>query len=604
MSSIDPVTVEVLQNRLTQIALEAGIALQRTAASATVVEAKDLGFNICDHLARTVVYSVWMPRHGTTLAHMLRSTIGAFGPDGIKPGDMFITNDPYAGALHVNDIAVIAPVHVGEELVAWTACATHHLDVGAATPGLNPYATDWHQEGIIIPPTRLVEAGRLREDVFQLFLRNVRLPRYQALDLKGQIAANNVARFKIVEVAQRYGTDTLKAAYEDIIAHSEAKTVARIRQLPPGRYQATERLDFDRIYTLRCTLIVEGDSLTFDFAGTDPQSPAFVNSAFATIEANVHNILTCLLLPDIPANEGCFRRVKVLIPEGTLLNCRPPAACSGASVVTGWKAQVLAIKVLSQALLRSPEAWRANASWASGAVYPTLSGPDHYGSRMGLPLASHTTLHGGGARANADGLDTSNVAGSTNTSVPNVESTEYRYPILFLTRRFTQDSEGAGRWRGGFGGEFTVVPYGADSLELRNWLIGSRVPPDGMEGGKAGITSAIITKQGTDVWQRLAENVPTFEELSGRLRVARPVNPAMRLGKDDVVYVRCQGGGGFGDPLERDPALVQRDVAEGLVSPERARQVYGVVLESEMLGVDMAATTRRRRRSRRRRAGE
>ncbi len=599
MPSIDPVTVEVIQNRLTQIALEAGIALQRTAASATVVEAKDLGFNVCDHLARTVVYSVWMPRHGTTLSHMLRSTIRAFGQEGIRPGDMFLTNDPYAGALHVNDIAVISPVHVGDELIAWTACATHHLDVGAATPGLNPYATDWHQEGIVIPPTRLMDGGKLREDVFQLFLRNVRLPGYQALDLKGQIAANNVARTKIVELAKRYGLETLKATYDDIIAHSEVKTVARIRQLPPGRYEATDYLDFDRKYTLRCTLVVEADNLTFDFTGTDPQAPTFVNSAFACIEANVHNILTCLLLPDIPANEGCFRRVKVVIPEGTLFNCRPPAACSGASVVTGWKAQVLAIKVLSSALLRSPESWRANASWASGAVYPTLSGPDHYGAKSGLPLASHTTLHGGGARATIDGLDVSNVAGSTNTSVPNIESTEYRYPVLFLERRFTRDGEGAGKYRGGFGGEFTVVPYGAEGLDLHSWLIGSRVPPDGVEGGQPGATSAIVIKQKTDVWQRMTESVPSFVELSGKADVARPVNKPMSLGANDALHVRCQGGGGFGDPRERDPALVQRDVAEGLVSPERARRVYGVVFAPDTLDVDEAATRRLRRRSRR-----
>ncbi|MDZ4246481.1 MAG: hydantoinase B/oxoprolinase family protein, partial [Dehalococcoidia bacterium] len=177
--TLEPVTVEIIQNRLTQIGREAGIALIRSAASLIVVGAKDLGFNIADHLGRTIIYSVWMPRHGTTLSYMIQSCIERFKNRSIDPGDMFMVNNPYDGALHALDIAIIAPVHVNGELIAWTGCATHHVDIRAMRPGTAPDASDWYQEGLIFRPIKIVEKGMLRDDVFNLLMDNVRVPLYQ-----------------------------------------------------------------------------------------------------------------------------------------------------------------------------------------------------------------------------------------------------------------------------------------------------------------------------------------------------------------------------------------------------------------------------------------
>lgn len=597
MSSVDPITLEIIQNRLTQIGREAGVAMIRAAASLIAVGSKDLGFNIADHLGRTVVYSVWMPRHGTTLAYMLRSSIERFKEEGIYPDDMIMVNNPYDGALHLLDIAIIAPVHYHNELIAWVGCATHHLDMRGMRPGWCPDATNWYQEGIIFRPIKIVKQGELNEELFDFLMYNVRVPRQQGLDLKAQIAANNVAKEKIVKLVDRYSVDTVKACYEEIIAFSEAKTRKRIRTLPEGRYEAVEYLDYDKVYTLRCALIVKGDTLTFDFTGTDPQAQSYVNSALACTVANVHNIVTCLLIPDIPANEGCFRPIDVIVPEETVLNCKPPAPCSGASTIGGWKAQALAIDVLSKALARSPDWWRANAGWGSGWVNLTLSGLDQYG-RPGVFIAMGTN-QGGGARATKDGFDVSNPAGSTNSSIPNIEDNEQRYPCLYLKRSLSIDSGGAGQYRGGLSSEMVITLHDVSKLDCFSGYVGGKVPASGFAHGLPGATSSVVLKRHTNVKELLKSRVPDIEEIEGEEIELPQVSEPFVIGSNDCLYARSQGGGGYGDPLERTPEMVQKDVIEGYCSIKEAESKYKVVILPESLDIDSEATQKLRRKVKR-----
>jgi N-methylhydantoinase B len=590
-TALDPIAVEIIQNRLMQIGHEGGIVLMRCAVSPTVVEAHDMGFNVADHLGRTVVYSTWMPRHGTTLSYMLAACKARFGDD-IRPGDMYLVNDPHSGALHILDLAVIAPVHVDGKLVAWVANATHHIDVGAMTPGRAPLATSSHQEGILFKPVRLVEDGRIREDVFGLFLDNVRMPRYQSLDLKGQISANFAASAKVQQLARRYGTETLFSAYDAILDLSEAKARERIRELPEGRYEAVEHIDFDRHYTLRCALEVRGDELHFDFAGTDPEARTFVNSALACTVANLHNIVACQLLPDITPNAGAFRAVQVNVPEGSLLNCRPPAPASGASTITGWKTQQLTIATLSQALARSEKhSHRAMAQWGWGFTDMQWTGTDQQG--RWYSVRGDASMHGGGGRRDADGIDVANIAGSTNTSLAAVESYEQRYPVLYLHRGMVPDSEGAGRERGGFAGSWSRCLYGVGEAESLPWYMGRDFGANGFAGGLEGQRAVMKTKHRTRIQDRLSEGPPSYEELDGDEETLAQQMPMHRVTSDDVAFVRGMGGGGYGDPRQRDPALVAADVADGLVSVARARDVYGVVVDATG-GVDEAATTRLR----------
>ena len=593
---VDPIILEIVNNRLQQIGLQAGHTLLNTAASPIVVHSKDLGFNISDHLGQCVVYSMWMPRHGTNLSYMLRACKNAF-PDRIYPGDMFITNSPHAGALHSQDIAIISPIFFGEELVAWTGCATHHLDIGAMNPGRAFLATDFFQEGIIIPPMKIMEGFEIKQEVMELFLQNVRVPQLQGLDLKGQIASNNVARKKILELVKRYGVATMKDCYKEIIDFSEEKTLERIRILPPGIYEATDYISCDGIYQAKCALEVKPDSLTFDFAGSDPQANIFINSALPCTVSNVHNIVVCLLTPDIPTNEGCLKPINVVAPERSLFNCQPPAPCSGSSVISGWTAMSLAVRTLSLALANSAESWRANASWPTGHTGLMMSGKDKKG-KIYYSAALTGPLMGGGARANKDGLDFGNAPGSTTTSRLNAEEVEARYPVLTLYTRSTSDSGGAGKFRGGVGAESVFKVHGSDTAEAIFFWTGRGVATNGLLQGMPGSTGVLAIKKDTDVLQLLPKGLPSWNDISGVEQVlpGRPL--PFPLSESDVVFMSNGGGGGYGDPLDRETRSVLKDVLDGYVSPGKAANDYGVVLDRESGTVDEQATEKLRRQKR------
>lgn len=575
---VDPVLTEIISNRLMQIGLEGGLVLQRCAVSTSVVDSRDLGFNIADATGRTIVYSVWMPRHGTTLGYMLQSCMKRFEGD-VRPGDMYLVNDPHSGALHILDLAVMAPVHYKGELIAWVGNATHHVDVGAMTPGRAPLATDWHQEGIIFKPTRIVEGGKIRDDIFGLFLDNVRMPRYQSLDLKAQISANFAASQKVIDLVERYGVEAFKETVESSIELGEQQARERVQLLEKGVYHEVTYLDYDKLYRLECKLTIDDDGLHFDFAGTDPEAKTFINCALPCAVANLHNILACQLFPDLSVNAGTWRLVDVSIPSGTIINCNPPAPCSGASTITGWRVQGITLALLTKALKSSSRSRYSMAEWGWGFTDVQWTGFDQYG--RWYSLRGDMNFHGGGARAEVDGIDVSNIAGSTNTNSPSIESYEYRYPVLYLERGVVPDSEGAGQYRGGRAGYWSRCLYGVDSAKDLTFYIGRDVGSRGVFGGKDGTSSRIILKRGTDVLTRLRDGVPLYNELEGVEEVLpqQPSGLDRMINAGDVILVRGMGGAGYGPPELRSEELVRQDLADGLLSPERALDIYGVKAE-------------------------
>ena len=574
-TDVDPVTIEILNNRLHQIAREAGATLTRTAASPVTVEAKDLGFNITTPEGENVVFSVWMPRHGTTLSHMVRSTIDQFGFENIDEGDMFLTNDPYAGALHIMDLAVLAPVHYDGELIAWTGCATHHLDVGAMTAGWPSRSRDWYQEGVKYPPIKIMEEGEVRDDVFELFLRNVRMPEYQGLDLKAQIASNTVSRRRIRETADEYGSEVLRRTYEEMIEYGERTARERISALPDGEYRHVDYLDYDDVFRLECTLTVDGDELTFDFSGTDEQAPTFINCAFPCAEANLHNILQVTMFPDVTVNAGTFEPVRVDIPKGTIFNCTPPSPCAGASIFAGWRVMSLTNAVLSKAFAASDDPARASAEWGGGSPNLQLTGEDAYGDSYTLFVMDQCML-GGGARYDKDGEHVTNVLGSTNTSVPNVELHERRYPLLYLRRSLRQNSDGAGRRRGGLGAEFALTPYGVDSLTVNAFQHRRDSPPFGLFGGYPGEGGGIdvYESDGAEFGDISIDDRPPERTLAR-------MNDEFQLATGEVVHARTAGGGGIGDPLTRAVDRVAEDLRQGVIDTDRAIDRYGIVMAQD-----------------------
>lgn len=575
---VDPVLTEIISNRLLQIGQEGGLVLQRCAVSPSVVDARDLGFNIADSSGRTIVYSVWMPRHGTTLGYMLQSCMKRFEGD-VRQGDMYLVNDPHSGALHILDLAVIAPVHYDGELIAWVGNATHHVDVGAMSPGRAPLATDWHQEGIIFKPTRIVEEGRIRDDIFNLFLDNVRMPRYQSLDLKAQISANFAASRKIIELVKHYGVEAFKETVESSIELGEKQARERVELLKNGEYHEITYLDYDKLYKMECTLTIDEDGLHFDFDGTDPEAKTFINCAVPCAVANLHNILACQLFPDLSVNAGTWRLVEVSIPDGTIISCNPPAPCSGASTITGWRVQGITLALLTKALRSSPRSRYSMAEWGWGFTDVQWTGFDQHG--RWYSLRGDMSLHGGGGRAEVDGIDVANIAGSTNTSTPSIESYEDRYPVLYLARGIAPDSEGAGQYRGGCSGYWSRCLYGVDSAKDLTFYIGRDVQSRGVFGGHDGTPSRIELKRGTDIMRRLHTGVPLYEELEGseELLPQRPSGLDRVISAGDVIMVRGMGGAGYGPPELRSEELVRQDLIDGLISPERALEIYGVKVD-------------------------
>jgi N-methylhydantoinase B len=265
----------------------------------------------------------------------------------------------------------------------------------------------------------------------------------------------------------------------------------------------------------------------------------------------------------------------VVIPPRTLLSCEFPAPCSGASTIAGWKAQQLALGLLSHAMVGTEHHRRAQAQWGWAFTEVSWSGRDQRG--QWFSMKGDSTMHGGGARAEADGIDVANIAGSTNTSLPSVESYELRYPVLYLSRGLTPDSEGAGQHRGGVAGEWTRCLYGVDEAQDLTFYIGRDVGAFGFEGGQDGQPASVTLKRATDVLERLRVAVPSFEELPGEPEVLpqQPTSLTAKVRLGDVVHVRGMGGGGFGDPLLRDPDRVAQDLEDGLLTRERAERVYG-----------------------------
>ena len=565
---------EIIQNRLMQIAHEAGTVLQRCAVSPGVVEAKDLGFNIADAEGRTIIYSTWMPRHGTTLSYMLQACRERFEGE-IKPGDMYLVNDPHAGALHSLDLALMSPVFVEGELIAWVGNATHHIDVGAMSPGRAPLATDWFQEGFIFRPIRLVEDGQIRREIFDFFVDNVRMPRYQALDLKAQVSANFEAIAKITELATKFGHAAFRRSCETTLELSQAAARDRIAALNEGTYETVEYLDYDQHYTLKATLTVNDGQMHFDLTGTDPESTTFINCAVPCTIANMHNILACQLFPDQSVNAGTFSQITFEIPPGTLLSCDAPAPCSGASTITGWKAQQLALDLISQALVGTDFEFRAQAQWGWGFDDVQWTGVDPKGRNF--IMRGDQTLHGGGARARVDGIDVANIAGSTNTSIPSIESWEQRFPVLYLSREMLPDTAGAGKYRGGFAGEWVRVLYGIEEADDMTFYIGRDFGAHGLEGGKEGTKSQIHMKRSTDVFSLYGKGkVPAYEDLTGEeeLLPQMPAGLNRKVCTGDVIRVRGMGGGGYGNPAERDREAIELDIAEGLMTRAFADEHY------------------------------
>jgi N-methylhydantoinase B len=519
----DPVTIEVFRNLFSSVAEEMGVALGRTAYSANIKERLDYSCALFDPDGCMVAQAAHIPVH---LGSMPASVQAALDRHTLRPGDVVALNDPYMGGTHLPDITLVAPVfapaEAGSAPVGFVASRGHHADIGGMTPGSLPLSTDLFQEGLIIPPIKLVRGGRTNRDVVDLLCRNSRTPGERRGDLAAQIAACRVGERRLQGIVARYGWDETHAHMQALLDYAERLTRAAIREVPDGEYAFRDYMDDDGLggerLPVQVTVRVRGDEMDFDFTGTAPETPGCVNAPFAIALSAVLYVVRCIAGEGVPTNEGVMRPLRVHAPEGCLVNPTPPHAVAGGNVETSQRIVDVLLGALAQALPdRIPAA-------SQGTMNNLLVGG--HDTARGVGFAYYETVAGGmGARPDRDGLSGVHTH-MTNTLNTPVEALESFFPLRIRRYALRPDTGGGGRFRGGDGivrdVEF-LSPATVTVLSERR-----RSAPYGLQGGGPGAPGENVLYRGGVEEIRLPAKV-TFQAEAG-----------------DVLSLRTPGGGGWG----------------------------------------------------------
>ena len=538
--------------------------------------------------------------HTGTMSSVIRSIIANFSQNpGIKEGDMFILNDPYRGAIHQPDVSIVAPIFHQGKHVAWAGSCAHQLDVGGMSFGSWAIgATEIQQEAMLLPGIKLVEGGVLRQDLWQMIMGMTRLPQVLGLDLKAMIAANNVAARQFRELLDRYGADVVETIMKEEINATERQLRQTLAKLPDGVFRARDYIEHDghenRLYHVCVTATKSGDSLTLDMTGTSPQAPGFINCTASGMRGAALTGLLPILAPTIRWNEGVMRAVTIIAPEGILCNATWPAPVSSGTISTAWIVQNVVVAALSRLVAFSAEFAKEGPAVTKGHMtVMTLAGEDRDGGPFGTFLLD-STAGGGGAYTDHDGLDGSGDYCVPRPAIANVEANEANGPFLYLYRGFVPDTGGPGRMRGGVGASLAITPYETAGLHAMMLGHGVEVPNSiGQFGGLPGACGRNFIRRDAGGMQTIAGLAANLDAmLAVGVDELGPKPGHMALAAGDVLGYAFQGGGGYGDPVKRDPAAVLFDVVNGHVGAEAAKSQYGVVLEGH--AVDQNATQKQR----------
>jgi N-methylhydantoinase B len=599
---LDPVTFEVLRHKLDEIVAEAYHTIGRVSGSPVVYEGGDHQEAICSAAGDLVAFGSgalhWVRSISEGVRHV--STELAENP-GFDDGDQFLVNDSYMASVHASDVQLLSPIFAEGRLIAWAGTSSHQQDTGGVNPGGHHVdAKDVYAEGFQTRGLKLVEKGVVRRDVEETFANMVRQPELGLLDLRAKMASNNVMRERLLALVDRYGADTVVALFEQLIEYSETRLRGRLAELADGSWTATSRIEgmVEPELSVQVTLTKRGEELSYDLTGTSPQSVAAENIAPPGAQACVISPLIVSLCHDLPWNEGLFRPLEFILPEGSLVNPVRPAPVSanipsGACVLVPTASQTVTAELLLTSEEFSPE---AAAGLGGSFNYPVFAGLDRAGASFAT-LALDGLAGGSGAMLDTDGDSSGHNAWGVKAMIPNVETTELIYPLLYLWRSETPDSSGAGRTRGGSGINAAFMAWKVPELVAVTVGVGvqSRAAP-GLRGGYPGANAPIAVARAADPLAgaghsgRLPESVA---ELGGSLERIAPKGMTELAASDVLVAYVASGGGGLGDPLEREPRLVVEDLARGIIGAAVAAEVYGVVLDPSGR-VDDAATRRER----------
>jgi N-methylhydantoinase B len=544
--ALDRITVSVIQHRLESIVQEMGEAMLRTAYSQILNSSRDFSTAVFDGQGRLAAQAEHVPIHVGALPWAVAAVSNDFAGR-IRPGDMFLLNDPYHGGNHLPDLTVLLPVFVGERLAFWSINRAHQSDIGGATHGAyNPGATEIWQEGIRIPPLKLYDAGTLRDDVMNMVATNVRHPRDFLGDLRAMMGSARVGERRLLKLVEEYGIETSTLAVGEVLDSAERQSRACIRQWKDGVYRGLSVLDDDghgiEDIKLRATVTKKGDGLIVDLTECDPQVIGFVNSSYPNTMSAVYMALAYLIDPRIPKNEGTFRPVEVKAKQGTIVWPFPPAPVT---LATNHCAQEVAEAVIKALAGACPE--RALAGW-SRRFRIAISGKN---PRSGRPFIWHLfhARGGGGASSAGDGWETAGEGQAAGgIKFGSVEVAEARFPLFFKNHEFRPDSAGDGRFRGGVGSVLELRMETTEPARGNTAGDGVRHPSYGLLGGKDGLPHRYVMVA------------------SGKRRVLKTKEAGIPIPPGAVFDIVSAGGGGWGKPARRDPTARVNDLENGFVT--------------------------------------
>lgn len=569
-TTIDPLTLGVIWRGLVAAANDAGMTLQRTAYSEAVREGRDFSVGLFDHRARMIVQGDFSPGHLGSMPSAVQHVLDYYPVEDLRPGDAIMLNDHWMGSGHLPDFFLVTPIFDAAGIIGYSVCCVHMIDVGGAVPGSQAVEgiNDHYQEGIRFLPTRVWRDGEPNREILRTIEANVRVPDKLLGDLKAMRNCNRIGEQRVMGIVDRFGREVYELACEDILARSEAAMRASLSEIEDGVYHAVDHFDDYGPDTeplrVEVTVTVAGDEITIDFEGSSPQTKSGINGVSNYVKAFSLFVVKALTHgASLPQNAGSIAPIHWRAPAGSVVNAQPPAGAGARAIM-----QQRFVDALMQALAPVlPERVIAPSThWAN----PIAGGLD---PRSGNRFVFYDIIVGGfGGRPGRDGTEA--MCPSFNIDGIPTEINEHSYPVLVERYELRRGTAGAGRWRGGHGIRKDTRLLGED-MRLSNLTERHRFPPPGILGGSEGPVGETLLDPGTPAERRI-HSKGTYDVPCGT-----------------VLSTRLSGAGGYGDPLSRDPALVERDVRHGLLTRDEARETYGVALDAAG-AVDEAGTSRLR----------
>jgi N-methylhydantoinase B len=557
--TFNPITLNLIKNALESTVDEMALTIVRTAYSSNLKNSMDFSTGFCSKQGELIAQGLCLPLHLGSLPDGMRAILKKYGGK-IYPGDVFILNDPYEGGTHLPDIYVIKPIFVNNELLAFATTIAHHTDIGGRVAGGNACdCTEIYQEGLRIPPLKLYEQGKANEALFDIIAQNVRVPVNSLGDLRAQLSACHIGERGFMKLMETYGQRILLMYMEELLNYTEQLVRAGIKELPDGVFKFTDYIDDDGIepdpIPIKIKITISGDSLTADFAGTAKQVKGGINSPIPFTKSAVYACVRCLLPLDIPTNSGLFRPLKVLAPEGTVINPVMPAPVA-ARGLTGFRLANVVCGALAQV---APD--KIPAAEVGGDTGISIGGYDADGDAF---VFLEFLFGAWGGRPDKDGID-GNASIVVNFSNNPAEVIEAEYPLMIEEYGFVPDSGGAGQYRGGlavvrqyqFTGEEAVLQIRSDR---RKFL------PYGLAGGKDGTPSMNILNP----------------EMEHRML---PSKTLLTIKRGDVLKHILAGAGGWGNPTKRDVQKIIADIRDDKITVEYAKREYGMNVDLETMEV-------------------